>query len=81
VWNFVAVSDDCGRLLFTLEMALLALGFVSCEVILDNIQIFICSFSELMTDLHAAVLLILYQFYMYTNSLSRCYKDGVAITN
>ena len=48
-WNFVAVSDYCGRLLLTLEIGLLALGCVTCEVILEKVLIVICSTNELMT--------------------------------
>jgi hypothetical protein len=76
----VAVRDYCGRLLLTLEIALLALGCVTCEVILEKVLIVICNTNELMTNLHAAVALTIYQFYLYTNS-SNCYKDDVVTTN
>jgi len=49
LWNFVAVSDYCGRLLLTLEIALLAVGCVTHEVILEKILIVICSTNEVMT--------------------------------
>ena len=49
LWNFMAVSVYCGRLLLTLEIALLALGCVTCEVILEEVLIVICSTNELMT--------------------------------
>ena len=50
LWNFVAVIDYCGRLQFTLEIALLSLGCVTCEVILEEVMIVICSTNELTTS-------------------------------
>jgi len=47
LWNFVAVSDYCGRLLLTLKIALLALGYVTHEVILEKILIVIAALMKL----------------------------------
>lgn len=44
-----------GELLFTLGIVQEALGFVTCDVLLEKVWIIVCCFSEFITDPYAVI--------------------------